>query len=342
MTRLSDLSILLCLFIPLFLANTGCISEVSSQAQNSLNITSTTQTVSVSGSSKIIAISTGGTHNLALRENGTTLAWAEKSAWARQKYGISNCKSGECDVPVNLMNVTAIAAGPGFSAALTKEGNVVAWGCDWDHYPPHVPRCGDDCPCRVPANLTHVRSISAGRYCILAVREDGTVTGWGGNPYHSCDVPSDLKNVSTVYAGESMSMALKEDGGVSTWGWYEGSIPVGNYKGIAAGYRYGLLLTNDGTVRAFRSAQLRDYQYPTVPVYHPDLTNVTAISAGNNYFVALLENRTVVYWGVTKSLSLKPGENAKALHNITAISSQGLSNLALKDDGTVISWSFEY
>jgi alpha-tubulin suppressor-like RCC1 family protein len=129
-------------------------------------------------------------------------------------------------------------------------------------------------------------------------------------------------------------MALREDGNVFAWGWYRGRIPTDTYKGMAAGHEYGLLLMSNGTVRAPLGAT--DFQSPWKEVYVPDLTNVTAISAGDYYFFALLENKTVVGWGLSKSSS-KRMENL-TLHNITAISSQGSYNLGLKDDGTVITW----
>jgi alpha-tubulin suppressor-like RCC1 family protein len=319
--------------IAFFLATTACISNFSSPGEKSSNITTGSQ--QADNSSKIIAIAASLTHNLVLRENGTVNVWMENR----------NCSSwGECDIPTNLANVTAIGAGEGFSVALTKEGNVVVWGCKWDtHRPPYEPpddfhvcdKSGTNCPCKVPANLTHVKSISVGRTHILALKDDGTVVAWGGNNFGQCNVPEKLKNVTAVTAGSSLSMALKDDGNVFAWGGYRGRIPTEMYKGMAAGHQYGLLLLNNGTVRAFQGAT--DFQPPYAEVYVPNLTNVTAISAGDYYFFALLENKTVVGWGLSKSSS-KRMENLTNLHNITAISSQASYNLGLRDDGTLITW----
>lgn len=316
----------------------GCLSDGNDNGmvQNPVNITIAAQ--HAANSSKIIAIAAGQIHNLALWDNGSVIAWAEGHPCSR---------FGECDIPANLTNVTAIGAGEGYSAALTKDGKVVVWGCKWDtHRPPHEPpdnfrNCSDsstNCPCKVPANLTGVKSISTGRTHILALKEDGTVVAWGENNFGQCNVPVKfIKNVTAVSAGGYMSMALREDGFVYTWGNYRGRVPQGTYKGIASGYDYGVLLTENGTIRAFRDAD--DFEAPFEAVYVPDRTNVTALSGYDRYFLGLLDNGTVVYWTSSRSSTMfKNWENITEFHNITAISSQSMNNLALRDDGSVINW----
>src|SRR6266581_1192452 len=61
------------------------------------------------------AIAAGGNHNLALRLDGTVVAWG-------------NSYSGEANVPSSLGRVVAIAAGWYHSLALNQDGTVVAWG----------------------------------------------------------------------------------------------------------------------------------------------------------------------------------------------------------------------
>jgi hypothetical protein len=63
----------------------------------------------------VVAVAAGGTHALALRENGTIVAWGNNSA-------------GQTNVPTNLSNVMAVAAGAAHSLALKNDGTVVAWG----------------------------------------------------------------------------------------------------------------------------------------------------------------------------------------------------------------------
>ena len=67
------------------------------------------------GPSNITAIATGYGFNLALRTNGTVLAWGDNS-------------DGQCDVPAGLTNVVGIAAGGYHSLALTSDGRITGWG----------------------------------------------------------------------------------------------------------------------------------------------------------------------------------------------------------------------
>jgi hypothetical protein len=63
------------------------------------------------------AIAAGGSHNLALKSDGTVVAWGPNSF-------------GEATAPSGLSNVVAIAAGDEYSLALQEDGTVVAWG-EW-------------------------------------------------------------------------------------------------------------------------------------------------------------------------------------------------------------------
>jgi alpha-tubulin suppressor-like RCC1 family protein len=102
----------------------------------------------------VVAIAAGDSHSLALKTNGTVVAWGADSA-------------GQCDVPVNLDNVVAIAAGDSHSLALKNDGTVVAWGGN------------DDLQSVVPANLEHVIAIAASKNHSLALKEDATIVEWG-------------------------------------------------------------------------------------------------------------------------------------------------------------------
>ena len=76
----------------------------------------------------------------------------------------------------------------------------VVWGSNesWQH--------------KVPLNLTGVIAVSAGDFCSLALKSDGTVVAWGFGKSGNCHVPSNLTEVSAISAGMKNSLALKNDG----------------------------------------------------------------------------------------------------------------------------------
>ena len=62
-----------------------------------------------------IALAAGELHSLAVREDGTVVAW-----------GTNNF--GQTNIPSGLSNVIAVAAGSAHNLALKENGTVVAWG----------------------------------------------------------------------------------------------------------------------------------------------------------------------------------------------------------------------
>ncbi|HZS86227.1 MAG TPA: MBG domain-containing protein [Chloroflexota bacterium] len=105
------------------------------------------------GLSGVTAIAAGDYHSLALKSDGTVVAW-----------GCQGYDYGQCSVPAGLSNVTAIAAGPFDSLAIKSDGTVVAWGDD---------TYGQT---DVPAGLGGVTAIAAGAFHGLALVAPATVT----------------------------------------------------------------------------------------------------------------------------------------------------------------------
>ena len=72
-----------------------------------------------------MAIAAGGTHSVALKSNGTVVAWGAGGG-AKSTYP----HKGQTKVPTGLKGVKAIAAGDAFVMALKNDGTVIAWGDD--------------------------------------------------------------------------------------------------------------------------------------------------------------------------------------------------------------------
>lgn len=67
------------------------------------------------GLANVVAIAAGKNHMLALKSDGTVVAW-----------GLNT--SGECNVPAGLANVVAISGGFHYSIALKADGTIIDWG----------------------------------------------------------------------------------------------------------------------------------------------------------------------------------------------------------------------
>src|SRR5581483_4910746 len=131
----------------------------------------------------VMAIAAAGPHALALKSDGTVVAWG----WLSY-------------VPSGLSGVKAIAAGGLFNLALKNDGTVVAWGDD-SH--------GET---DVPAGLSGVKLIAAGGRFAVALKNDGTMVAWGDNTYGQTNIPAGLSGVTALAAGFDFTVAIVSGG----------------------------------------------------------------------------------------------------------------------------------
>src|SRR5207244_3321973 len=96
-----------------------------------------------SGLSGVTALAASSVHSLALKSDGTVVAWGCGDAFPDYQ---------QCSVPSGLSGVTAIAAGRAQSLALKSGGTVVAWGCR-SAFP-------DPGTCSLPSGLSGVTAIA--------------------------------------------------------------------------------------------------------------------------------------------------------------------------------------
>lgn len=231
----------------------------------------------------IVSIASGEHHSLALKSDGTVLAWGV--------YKVPIPITAADKVPPNLTDVIAVAGGNAHSMALKADGTVAVWG--------PVPV---NPPMSAPSDLSGVVGIAAGDQHNLALLADGTVIAWGYNFGGQTDVPIGLKNVVAISAGEGHSLALKSDGTVVAWGeYFNGTISLPmtvppaltNVIAIASGSAHALALKADGTVVAWGSNK---YGQSTVPA---GLSNVIGLGNGPcaMHSLVLKADGSVVAWG---------------------------------------------
>jgi alpha-tubulin suppressor-like RCC1 family protein len=255
-------------------------------------------TVPAAAASDVTAIAAGPFHNLALKQDGSVIAWG---------CGDPDLNWGQCTVPAGAgSGVTAIAAAYAHSLALKQDGSVIAWGCGGGQ---------DHGQCSVPAAAgSGVTAIAAGEFHSLALKQDGSVIAWGcagGLAFGQCTVPAAAgSGVTAVAAGGGHSLALKQDGSVIAWGCGGGqdygqcSVPAAAGSGVTAIAAASgttsiasssLALKEDGSVVAWGCDGGMDAGQCTVSA--AAASGVTVIAAGTWHSLALKTDGNVVAWG---------------------------------------------
>jgi alpha-tubulin suppressor-like RCC1 family protein len=233
------------------------------------------------GLNDAVAVAAGWGHSLALRSNGTVVAWGRNDR-------------GQSTVPAGLNSVVAIEAGQEYSLALRANGTVVQWGRDWG---------------AMPAGLGGVTAISAGSSHSMALKSDRSVVVWGSGEYGSTAVPAGFGGASGVAAGFGFSIALNPVGydfayTAVGWGRNTAGQSAGSNAGpgiaVTAGHDHAAALLKTGTVVAWGSNALGQ---TTVPA---GLNGVRMLEAGNYFTLALKNDATLSAWGYTFGRNFAP------------------------------------
>jgi hypothetical protein len=243
---------------------------------------------------------------------GTVVAWGDNSL-------------GQRNIPSDLTNAVAVAAGASHNLALRENGTITAWGENSYGLT------------NVPVDLTNVIAVAAGIYHNLALRSDGTLVSWGSSLDGETNFPPGLTNIVSISAGNGFSVALKGDGTVLAWGFGgndETKVPT-NLTGvisISTYFSHTLALKRDGSVTAWG---WNGYGQNNVPL---ELTNAIAVAAGGAHSLALTADGTMMAWGYNHygQTNVPPG-----LANVIAIAAGENISLALKADGTVVEWGYD-
>lgn len=185
--------------------------------------------------SGVVAIAAGGTHSLALRSDGTVVAWGNNQ---QGQLGINAATPTRAPTPMPvkdstgapLSNVVAIAAGSMHSVALTSSGTVYVWGYGGEGQLGTGPGVSFQYGAVALPNLLGVTRIAAGGAFSLFLQTNGLSSGtvWatgsnasgqlGDGSLAGRNTPASvLTGAVGLVAGDLHSLAPSVAGPV--WGW---------------------------------------------------------------------------------------------------------------------------
>lgn len=191
-----------------------------------------------------------------------------------------------------------------------------------------------------PSFNTHKlsKTISAGAFHTLAIRENGTVIATGDNRAGQCNVSS-WKDIIAVAGGVFHSVGLKKDGTVVATTILEankkfdvGQCDVSTWKDIidiAVGDAQTIGLKADGTVVAVGSNRVGQCNVS-------GWKDIIAISSRGVLTLGLKADGTVVAAGSNNAQQCM----TESWRNITAISSGAVNSIGLLNDGTLVTTNY--
>lgn len=183
--------------------------------------------VTISGvpQSKIVAVSAGAEHSVALRQDGTVWAWGRNTVGQLGNGETTNVNYNPTMVS-GLTGIMEIAAGDSHTLALKQDRTTIwAWGSNYYGQLGDGGRESKLRPIQVEG-IRNVTAIAAGNNHTAAIKEDGTVWAWGRNTSGSSSVrtaPIQIKGLENAIAiggggdADSFILAVKKDGTVWFW-----------------------------------------------------------------------------------------------------------------------------
>ena len=209
----------------------------------------------IGGLSNVVAVAASW-HTLALTADGQVYAWGRNTdgQLGNGRFGLEEKEPIPARV-AGLADIVAVSAGWDHSLALTRSGQVYAWGSrSHGQLGDGSRKTGQPAaePMLVPG-LADIKAIAAGGQHSLALRKDGTPFAWGSNwngqlgngklragthsavpqPVLGPDGKGVLANVTGIAAGGLHSVAVTGEGQLYAWGYNgTGQIPCGSRGGF--------------------------------------------------------------------------------------------------------------
>jgi alpha-tubulin suppressor-like RCC1 family protein len=270
--------------------------------------------IPVQGVGSVTAVAAGQSHGLALRSDGTVLAWGDDSFGQLGNGRASGTSPHPTRVP-GLDHVTAITAGSTYSLAMRSDGTVWAWGTNAFGNLGDGTNTARASPVKV-SGLTGVTKIAAADALSVALKFDGTVWDWGFND-----------------SGQ-LGNGTRKDSPVP--------VQVQGLTGmvaIAAAGEHALAVGSNGAVWIWGDLSNGTGPYTLTPKVVSGLTGIVGVASAGNADFALKADGTVWRWigDGTGGTDHAPAQ-VSGLRDITAIAASGGHQLALDRNGNVWGW----
>ena len=286
----------------------------------------------------------GQDFTIALKADGTVWSWGYNYYG---QLGLGDNSNRYKPTQLNINNVVDISAGSNHVLLLTKDGKVYSFGSN------SYSQLGRNGNTLVPEEITtleNVTKISAGSYHSMAVTEDGSVYTWGyngngqlGNGTSTSNaVPSKirLKNIIKIATKNQTSTAIDGDGNLYAWG-YNGYGQLGNET-----------TSNVYLPRAVLSlSNIVDVAVENNTIIAVD-KNGNVLSSGYNGYGNLGNNTKTTRYKFEKvidhidTITTGEGDNAtttedpKYLTDVKSIEAGNNYAIAIKNDGTAVTWGY--
>ena len=289
--------------------------------------------------SKIVEIGTGENFTLALDDNGILWGWG-----ANSNRQISKDSTYRFLKPVRIElpgPVSRFACGNTHALALGRDGKLWAWGTNYygELGQAHNNTVNGFVEIVKPTGMQNVKTLAAGEYNSYAVDVAGKMWAWGYNFYGElgdgsntnrfAPVPVDISNgvpaIKSIDSGGNHALASGIDGSIWSWG-------LGNYGQLG---------------RGSTSSSNKPVNVTT------GLTDASAIAAGESHSLAVSPSGVVWAWGRSNRGQL--GNNSTSTSNIPVqtspvtdwsdilrVATRNDHNIAMKSDGSVWSWGYNY